>query len=184
MNNFSIPYPEYHIAGLLQNQFPKEKNFTVFIPMSRQQKHMDLLLYNLENKKSATIQVKSSRTYITTMPLNPNQYNYTTWLGNFDPSDCVDFYVYYIPYPLFDAKTYMPKAKQGLHVLVFDKVEMKMLLAHIKKTKTGKQDRFFYFGFNLHENRIFSARGFEKSGQEFTKNLLSNRWNLLESAMQ
>jgi len=46
MNYFSIDYPEYHIAGLLQKDFKKQNNFSVNIPMSRQQKHYDLFLFN------------------------------------------------------------------------------------------------------------------------------------------
>ena len=62
MNQFSIDYPEYHIAGLLQKEFPKQSNYSMSIPLSRQQKYYDLLLHNGNNKRCLTIQVKSSRT--------------------------------------------------------------------------------------------------------------------------
>jgi hypothetical protein len=66
MNKFSIEYPEFHIAGQLQKDFPRSENFSVSIPLSRQQKYYDLLLHSSNNRKSLTIQVKSSRTYINT----------------------------------------------------------------------------------------------------------------------
>ncbi|MEZ4200803.1 MAG: hypothetical protein R3B69_04485 [Candidatus Paceibacterota bacterium] len=44
MSTFTIPFPEYDIADILQKQFPKKENFSVAIPLSRQQKFYDLLL--------------------------------------------------------------------------------------------------------------------------------------------
>ena len=63
MSTFTIPFPEYDIADILQRKFPKKENFSVSIPLSRQQKFYDLLLVNGKNKKILTIQVKSSRTF-------------------------------------------------------------------------------------------------------------------------
>lgn len=110
MNKFSIEYPEYNIAGLLQDDFSKTNNFSVSIPLSRQQKYYDLLLHNANNKKCLAIQVKSSRTYINTNTTdNPNDYNYYAWLNNFQANTFSDFYFIFISYPLFDTTTFSPR---------------------------------------------------------------------------
>ncbi len=83
MNKFSIEHPEYQIAGQLQDDSPKTNNFSVSIPLSRQQKYYDLFLHNTNNKKCLAIQVKSSRTYVNTDTTDDlNDYNYYAWLNN------------------------------------------------------------------------------------------------------
>ena len=92
MSTFTIPFPEYDIANILQKEFPKKDNFSVAIPLSRQQKFYDLLLINGESKKSVTIQVKSSRTYLGS---EKSEYQYYSWLNYFDIKDNYsDFYFY------------------------------------------------------------------------------------------
>ena len=43
---FSLPYPEFAIATILQKNFKKKDGFSIQIPLSRQQKGLDLLVYN------------------------------------------------------------------------------------------------------------------------------------------
>ncbi len=177
MNQFSIDYPEYHIAGLLQKEFPKQSNFSMSIPLSRQQKYYDLLLHNGNNKKCLTFQVKSSRTYIFADADTSVHYNYYAWLNNFKTANNFsDYYFIFISFPLFDTKTFRPKTAFGTKILVFDNNEMSTLLANINRTKKGHPDKFFSFGFNIGDNRIFGERGFPKSPRkEFTDNLYENK---------
>ena len=181
MNNFSIQYPAYHIAGILQNDFPKRDDFSVSIPLSRQRKYYDLLLHKADSKKCLAIQVESSRTYVNTNAAD-SDYHYTAWLNNFPHNSYSGFYLIFIPFPLFDSNTFRRRAGQGLHILVFDTNEMQTLLSNIKITKKGTPDKFFYFGFNINDNRIFGTRGFENSGQEFTSNLYPNKLNQIVQA--
>ncbi len=60
---FTLPYPEYVIASLLQKHLKKKQGYSVQIPLSRQQKGIDLLVYNQKTKKAVSIQVKSSRSW-------------------------------------------------------------------------------------------------------------------------
>lgn len=179
MNKFSIEYPEYHIAGLLQDDFSKTNNFSISIPLSRQQKYYDLLLHNANNKKCLAIQVKSSRTYINTNTTdNPNDYNYYAWLNNFRSNTFSDFYFIFISYPLFDTTTFRPRTALGTKILVFDTIEMTNLLANIRTTRSGNPDKFFGFGFNINEEEIYGTRGFiTEPRQEFTSNLYHNKLN-------
>ena len=66
---FSIEYSEYCVADTISKLLytPKQFNVSVFVPTSRQEKGIDLMLYRHEDATchnfTATIQVKSSRVY-------------------------------------------------------------------------------------------------------------------------
>ncbi len=177
MNKFSIEYPEYDIAGKLQFDFKKTDHYSVSVPLSRQQKYYDLLLYNASNKKSLSIQVKSSRVYINNNPTKANDYHYTAWLNTFDATTYCDYYFIYIPFPVFDSKTFAPKA-HALHLLVFSAEEMIKIMDNRKLTRSGKQDKFLYFSFNMDSTDIYGTRGFEVH-TNFTENLYLKRLNEL-----
>ena len=172
MSTFTIPFPEYDIAEILQKEFSKKENFSLAIPLSRQQKFYDLLLVNGASKRSVTIQVKSSRTYLGSPK---NEYQYYSWLNYFDIKDNYsDFYFVYMTYPQLD-KDFTPRAKWERMILVFNQKEMVELLGNVK-TKAGKQERFFSFGLNVTDGKIYGVRGFGHLGKkEFSKNLLANK---------
>ena len=183
MNNFSIAYPEYHIAEILQNDFKKSNHYSVSVPLSRQQKYYDLLLYNASNKKTLSIQVKSSRTYVNRNPKKPSEYNYTAWLNTFNATKYCDYYFIYIPFPVFDLKTMAPKATHALHLLIFSAEEMISIMENRKLTKSGKQDKFLYFSFNMDSPDIFGTRGFEFH-TNFVENLYLKKINELRVLIQ
>lgn len=172
MSTFTIPFPEYDIAEILQKKFSKKDNFSIAIPLSRQQKFYDLLLINGAIKKSITIQVKSSRTYL---GLPKNEHQYYSWLNYFDIKDNYsDFYFIYMTYPELD-KNFTPRAKWERMILVFNQKEMVELLSNVK-TKSGKQERFFSFGLNVIDKKIYGVRGFgHLKKKDFSKNLLENK---------
>lgn len=60
-NFWSVNTDEAVVAGHLRYFLPK--NIEVFMPLNAQMKGVDLLVYNLKNRKSLTIQVKGSRAY-------------------------------------------------------------------------------------------------------------------------
>ena len=185
MNHFTIAYPEHHIADLLQVDFPKRDNFSISIPLSRQQKHYDLLLFNANNKKCLTIQVKSSRTYLYPEITKSNQYNYYAWLSNFNiVNNYSDYYFIFISFPVFDTESFKPKAGFGTKILVFDSSEMSTILGNINITKGGTPDRFFALGFNFGENRIFGDRGFDKNNRpDLSEYLYENKLPLIKQAI-
>lgn len=183
MNKFSIDYPEYHIAGILQNDFKKNSNFSVSVPLSRQQKHYDLLLYNGINKKVLAIQVKSSRAFVNNNPKKPTDFNYTAWVNAFKTDPSCDYYFIYIPFPLFDLHTFRPKAAQALHLLVFNYKEMEEIISNRRLTRTGKPDQFLYFSFNIGSSEIFGTRGFQVSGINLTQNLYLTKLPEMEQRM-
>jgi hypothetical protein len=182
MNKFSIDFAEYYIAGILQKEFSKKQNFSVNIPLSRQQKDYDLFLHNGIDRKSLTIQVKSSRTYITTgIPKNKSSFNYDAWFKRFIISKYCDFYFCYLSFPLFDPVNFKPKAAFDTKILVFDNNEMQVILDEIKTKRKGTPETFFGFGFNINSNKIFGTRGFvSATPREFTNNLFENKLTQLK----
>ena len=172
MSTFTIPFPEYDIADIIQKEFPKKENFSVAIPISRQQKFYDLLLVKGESKRSVTIQVKSSRTYLAN---DKAEHQFFSWLNHFDIKDNYsDFYFIYMTFPLFD-KNFKPRAKWDRKILVFNQKEMVKILDNVK-TKGGKPERFFSFGFDADGKAIAGQRGFSHLPKKnFAKNLLENK---------
>lgn len=181
MSTFTIPFPEYDIADILQKKFLKKDSFSVAVPFSRQQKFYDLVLLNGEKKKSITIQVKSSRTYL---GKEKDDHQYYSWLNYFEIKDNYsDFYFIYMTYPSFD-KNFTPRAKWEVKILVFNQKEMVSLLSKVK-TKAGKQEHFFSFGFDAQSDNVHGARGFTHlKKQEFSKNILEKKFTEISKKLK
>jgi hypothetical protein len=61
---------------------------------------------------------------------------------------------------------------------------MTNLLSGIKMTKSGNVDKFFGFGFNMRNNRIYGTRGFiQNPRQEFTDHDYQNKLTGLRKAI-
>ncbi len=50
-----LNYPEYAVAECLSNLLPKKEGYSLNVPLNRQQKGFDLLVYSSNSEKSATI---------------------------------------------------------------------------------------------------------------------------------
>ena len=62
---FTLPYSEYAAANMLAEHFKPSKGYSVFVPASRAEKGVDLLLAarGISETKTVAFQVKASRTY-------------------------------------------------------------------------------------------------------------------------
>lgn len=60
-NFWSLNTDEAVVTGILRDEV--DKNIEVFMPINAQMKDVDLMLLNLKNKKTVSIQVKGSRAY-------------------------------------------------------------------------------------------------------------------------
>ena len=179
---FTIQFPEYDIADILQKHFPKKDHFSIAIPVSRQQKFYDLLLINGKSRKSVTIQVKSSRVYL---GRKFDDYEYYSWHKCFDITDNYsDFFFLYIVYPEIDKKTFRPRAEWHKKILVFSGKEMRALLRKLK-TEKGKRERWFFsFCFNATGDKIDGGRGFNYAGTPFSQHLLENQIDNLRKRLK
>jgi len=104
---FTLQWPEFLIANRLQKKLPKKEGYSVLIPVSRQEKAIDLAILK-KNKKGqsrvVTIQVKSSRTYTPEPPKRKNtkRFLYYTWFNRFEVSQETDFYKTWLKTPTFE----------------------------------------------------------------------------------
>ena len=180
---FTLPYPEYVIATHLQKLLKKKEGYSVQIPLSRQQKGIDLLVYSLQSRKAASIQVKSSRAYIGKAPKRKSKrerYNNALWFRNFDyEKGIADFYILFGLYRKSDIiNKRLDKSKKtrkwwDYKILIFTDQQMGKFLGDLV-TKHRKKESFFSFGFNNGSKEIFAVRGF-KCPKPCKKYLIENR---------
>jgi hypothetical protein len=179
---FTLPYSEFAVAQEMQKLV---RSCSVFVPASRQQKSVDLLLFNLETAKVISIQVKSSRVYPSSPRVNSvrRQFIHTTWFNVFDVPSEPDWFILVGIYPQDHGHTKSQSATWWSTImLAFTQDEMSQFMQTVR-TKSGKADRFFYFGFD-NKTEIFQTRGREDgSNPSFTDKLLENRISELCNAL-
>jgi hypothetical protein len=161
---FSLPYPEYVVAEDISKVLRKGSGYSVCIPLSRQQKGMDLLVHNLATHKSATVQVKSSRAYLgrpkkTDPPEGP--YDYYLWFNAFDPvKSPADFYAFVGIFPKKSLLRHSFGRRRSARswwshiVLLLPHSEVVSLMKAIRR----KRDRFFDIGFDVDLERVGLTR--------------------------
>lgn len=129
------------------------------MPVSSQEKGIDLLLYQHKDNQTKTIgvQVKMSRTYQVS-----KIYSHTLWFNRFEPQSNADLFILtgtYAPSP-DDKGSHIPKSLWENIMLAFTFQEMRDFMENVRlKTNPAKYDKMFGFGFN-YPNAIFQTRGF------------------------
>ena len=185
---FTIPYPEYAVASQLSGHLRASEGYAIFVPASRQQKGVDLLVTYRENRitRAMSIQVKSSRTYSGKSPTSRKRkiFRYYTWYNNFDAPPEADFVFLIALYP--NDERNRDRALEtwwSQLVLVFTHDEMALFLASVK-TVGGTRDKMFGFGFDTPKN-IQQTRGDQQRRYlEFTQHLLEHRVEMLKSFLR
>ena len=177
---FTLQWPEFVVAQRLQKLLPRKEGYSILIPLSRQEEGIDLaVLHRRGNDKSdtMTIQVKASRTYLHQPPKRKGTigFRFNTWFNRFDVPDRADFVILFGMYAPDLAKTTRVSASWYKDCsLLFTKKEMRALMADCK-TRTGKLDRMFAFGFNDLSNIILTRGDMSRSGRDYTKHLLERK---------
>jgi hypothetical protein len=126
----------------------KKHGYSVYIPASRSQKGVDLIINKNATNNMARVQVKASRSY--KGKGEKSHINYL-WFRNFEgryKKGDVDFYILFGLYP-------QPSIEKGVNskniwksiFLCFNETEMFEFLAGVK-TKGGRRDSFFGFSFD------------------------------------
>jgi hypothetical protein len=156
---FTLPWPEYAVMHKLADTFKKE-DYALFVPASRQQKGIDLLLFNIKKHKTLSIQVKSSRSYDLDKG-KKNQEPYGIWLNNFlkkIDGGGADYYIIYGLYPQKNSKGVLTGSWNDLF-LCYSKAEMIAFLKRVhQKRDRKKPDSFFGYEFN-DSGTVVTARG-------------------------
>lgn len=175
---FTIPYSEYAVAQQIRSHLSVSKGYSLYAPMSRQEKGVDLILTRRNGRKSsvATFQIKSSRTYSPRIVRDESKaFRYHTWFNNFEVPPQADFVVLIALYPPEETRNSRRLSSWWAPViLLFSHAEMRRFLRSVR-TVAGARDRMFGFGFN-DPNRIYQTRGDQyRRKKEFSAYLLQNR---------
>ena len=189
---FTLPYPEYVVATHLQRLLKKKEGYSVQIPLSRQQKGIDLLVYSARSRKAASIQIKSSRAYIGKAPKRKSRkerFDNALWFRNFNyEKGIADFYSLFGLYRKSDIiNKRLDKSKKtrkwwDYKILIFTDQEMGKFLESLL-TRRGEKESFFSFGFNDGSDEIFAVRGFKRR-KPCKKYLIQNRIGLLRKFLK
>lgn len=176
---FTLQYAEYMVAEKLNDIF---KKYSVFIPLSSQEKGIDMMLYNREaaGNKSVTIQVKSSRVYFGEKSSDFKNY---LWMNRFEPQKNADLFMLtgiYPKYPDEIHKTNCNSVKWNKIILVFTYEEIVDFLSNIRlKRNPEKLDNMFAFGFD-DPNVIYLTRGNLKN-EDYSNFLIENRIDTIKN---
>lgn len=181
---FTLQWPEYLAAERLQSHFRKKDGYSVYIPLSRQEKGVDIaLLYRKGSlRKTITFQVKSSRTHLGSPAKRHSakeRYKFYTWFNRFVPPADAD---YFLLVGLFAPDTGRTK-RVNCHwysecILLFSYAEMKRLMDNCL-TVGGKPDKMFGFGFNDLSSIIYTRGDSMRRGEDYSTYLLSYRAPLI-----
>lgn len=176
---FALPYSEYLAANLLSHHFKAKAGYSIFVPASRQEKGVDILLAKRDDGqlKCAAFQVKSSRTYSPVPPKRETtvRYSYYTWFNTFPVPEEADFFLLVGIYPPEENRT-----KQVAHtwwnsvVLTFTRQEMKEFMSRVK-TKGGAPDKMFGFGFDSTAKIVLTRGDQHRVMKDYSSYLLQNR---------
>jgi hypothetical protein len=177
---FTLQWPEFVVAQRLQSLLPPKEGYSILIPLSRQEKGIDLAVLHRRGNGSSgttTVQVKASRTYIERPPKREEtvRFRYNTWFNRFNVPERADFVILIGLYaPDLGRTTRVPARWYEDCSLLFTREEMRGLLAECK-TRRGEPDRMFGFGFDhLSEIRLVRPR-MNRSGTNFAIHLLEQK---------
>lgn len=186
---FTLQWSEFVLAERLQNALPKSEGYSVWIPLSRQEKGVDLAVLKRGkdgHTKTVTLQVKASRTYRTAEPKREatRRHAFHTWFNRFEVPDEADFILLFGQYApdVNQTRKVGPQWYKDM-TLLFTHREMKDFISNCR-TVGGKQDRMFAFGFD-DDSKIVQVRGDERRGRkDFTGHLLANRLHILRRQLE
>lgn len=176
---FSLPYPEFCVAQRLQRLLPPSAGYATYVPASRQQPGVDLVVVRRRRDKTTalTIQVKSSRTYSrpSSSLRRATRFRYETWFNTFSCPEQADFFCLVALYPALDARE---RRELGTwwapQILLFSQVEMRKFLTRVR-TVGGTRDRMFGFGFD-DPKTVYQTRGDRlRRFLEFSDHILERR---------
>ncbi len=182
---FALPYSEYLAANLLSHYFKAKTGYSIFVPASRQEKGIDILLTKRGGKflKCASFQVKSSRTY---SPMPPKRektirYSYYTWFNTFQVPNEADFFLLVGIYPPEEKRTRkVTHSWWNSVVLMFTQKEMRSFMSQVK-TRKGEPDKMFGFGFDSTAKIILTRGDQHRTMKDYSAYLFQDRIEEIEN---
>lgn len=159
---FTLQWPEFVLAHRLQQLLPKKEGYSLLVPLSRQEKGIDLaILKKLSGAHRAlTIQIKASRAYLHSPPKREStkRFQFETWFHRFEVPEDADFIILFGMYAPDTGRTRRVTAKWYQDcTLLFTRQEMKDFMVSCL-TVGGQPDQMFGFGFD-EPTKVFLTRG-------------------------
>lgn len=100
---FVLPYSEFAVANEIQSHLRPKQGYSVLIPLSKQQKGFDLVIYNKKSNRLATIQIKNSRVWTKKPPKRESKkqrFQIYSWFNKFKyEKNLTDYYILFMLYP-------------------------------------------------------------------------------------
>lgn len=176
---FTMQYGEFKVADYLSKHI---NNSSVFIPVSAQEKGIDLLLYRNKDggNKVVTIQVKMSRTYY---DFN-NGFSNHLWFRRFEVQSNADWYILMGIYAKHPDKVEIKAldTEWSEIMLAFTNSEMSYFIDSVRQKKNkDKPDSMFGFSFDEAQSEIWQTRGF-KEPRDVSRFLIQNRIKEIEDS--
>ncbi len=168
---FTIPYSEFCVAQKLSETFKKKDGYSVYVPLSRQEKGVDLILARRDKNenKLISIQVKASRFYPGT-----HGPKFDICFNTFKVPGNAEFIFLVAVYPDIEKSRKTSSAWLPL-ILVFSNKDMTKFIENVKTKKAGKPDSWFYFSFDdVAKIKRTRGNGAEDSNN-YSDHLLSNK---------
>lgn len=184
---FTLQWPEFVLAHRLQLLLPKKDGYSLLIPMSRQEKGIDLGILKKQcgSHRTVTLQIKASRTYIRPPPKRETtrRFLHYTWFNRFDIHPDADFYMLLCMYAPDQGRTKPVTAGWYRDLtLLFTRDEMSDFMTNCL-TVGGKPDKMFGFGFD-DPKAVFLTRGDRhRRLQDYSEYLLESRLPFLKHAL-
>lgn len=148
-NFWSLNTDEAVVTGILRNEFSKNKNIEVFMPLNAQMKDIDLILMNMkkEPKKAVTIQVKGSRAY---EPSKMGVKKYVDGSGGwfwFDKKVISESSADYFIFLIYVLETNHNAGRRNIkpHTLTIPTKELQNLCNKYEKEEKGNKYNFFFW---------------------------------------
>lgn len=185
---FSIHHGEFFVADYLKKRI---KQSSVFIPASSNQKGIDLLLFNIENKKHTTIQVKSARPFFREEIYKINKKEVKTYyhygFNKYKPHKSADWHIFVCYYPM-NTKQKTLKRKESCFqwkepvVFALNRREYEKEIRPLKNINGKESTRF---EISINDNRdIFLTRGLGKGkGKQFNEYKIEKRIDRIQKAL-
>ncbi|MBI1823356.1 MAG: hypothetical protein HYR80_04505 [Nitrospirae bacterium] len=177
---FTLQWPEFILANRLQKKLTKKNGYSVLIPLSRQEKGIDLAVLKKEKVRKThvvTLQIKASRTYRPDPPKRKEtkRFSYHTWFNRFNVPKEVDFFLLVGIYAPDSGRTKrVTKRWYRDCTLLFNNGEMRAFIKNCLTVK-GKPDKMFGFGFD-NPSQVFQVRGDKhRESRDFSDHLLDKR---------
>ena len=166
--------------AILSEKIGKElgKEYQVFFPVNSQLKDIDLIIYNLKTQKTKSIQVKGSRTYLSTFPeakkLVKNaktSWNVIKSESIFSPTNDMDFFIFVLHQE--DLKSNNRQIIQNYII-----IPIKDFRNITKKEKEMRKTGHYHFNYCVSGKKVIEVNNTNSKTIDFSKYL--NNFDLLK----